>query len=84
MTGERPVTVIVLAAGAGTRMRSRTSKLLHEIGGRTLIGHALAAARALIDTDTSAEEIASKAMEIAADICIYTNHNIIVESLDAQ
>ena len=47
MTDVRPVTVIVLAAGAGTRMKSRTSKLLHEIGGRTLIGHALAAARGI-------------------------------------
>lgn len=46
--------------------------------------YALAAARALIETDKSAEEIARKAMNIAADICIYTNHNIIVESLDAQ
>ncbi|CUW43466.1 ATP-dependent protease peptidase subunit [Brucella vulpis] len=46
--------------------------------------YALAAARALIETDKSAEEIARKSMNIAADICIYTNHNIIVESLDAQ
>lgn len=46
--------------------------------------YALAAARALVDTDKSAEEIARKAMDIAADICIYTNHNIIVESLDAE
>jgi bifunctional UDP-N-acetylglucosamine pyrophosphorylase/glucosamine-1-phosphate N-acetyltransferase len=40
------VTAIVLAAGAGTRMRSSTAKVLHEIGGRSLLGHALAAARA--------------------------------------
>ena len=45
--------------------------------------YALAAARALIDTDKSAEEIARKAMEIAASICVYTNSNIIVETLDA-
>ncbi len=44
--------------------------------------YALAAARALIDTDKSAEEIARKAMEIAADICVYTNHNFVVETLD--
>jgi ATP-dependent HslUV protease subunit HslV len=43
---------------------------------------ALAAARALFDQDKlSAEEIARKAMEIAADICIYTNRNITLESL---
>jgi len=45
--------------------------------------YALSAARALIDTDKSAEEIARKAMEIAASICVYTNSNIILESLDA-
>src|SRR5512135_2491813 len=43
----RPGAVIVLAAGEGTRMRSTTPKVLHEIGGRSLLGHALAAARSL-------------------------------------
>jgi ATP-dependent HslUV protease subunit HslV len=43
--------------------------------------YALAAARALIDLDMSAEEIARKAMKIAADICIYTNENVVIESL---
>jgi ATP-dependent HslUV protease, peptidase subunit HslV len=45
--------------------------------------YALAAARALADTDLGAEEIARKAMKIAAEICIYTNDNVIVEALDA-
>ncbi|WP_274423477.1 ATP-dependent protease subunit HslV [Chelativorans sp. YIM 93263] len=45
--------------------------------------YALAAARALVDTDRDAEEIARRAMEIAASICIYTNDNIILETLDA-
>ena len=41
---------------------------------------ALAAARALREnTDLSAREIAEKALHIAADICVYTNHNVIVE-----
>ncbi len=44
--------------------------------------YALAAARALIDTDLSAEEIARKAMKIAGDICIYTNENVVIESLN--
>jgi bifunctional UDP-N-acetylglucosamine pyrophosphorylase/glucosamine-1-phosphate N-acetyltransferase len=39
--------VIVLAAGEGTRMRSATPKVLHEIGGRSLVGHAVAAADVL-------------------------------------
>jgi len=46
--------------------------------------YALAAARALVDTDADAETIARKAMEIAADICVYTNHSIIAETLDAD
>lgn len=44
--------------------------------------YALAAARALADReDMDAEAIARKAMAIAADICIYTNHNVVLESL---
>lgn len=42
---------------------------------------AQAAALALIDTDMSAECIVKKSMDIAADICIYTNHNIVMEQL---
>jgi ATP-dependent HslUV protease subunit HslV len=42
---------------------------------------ALAAARALIDSDLSAEAIARKAMDIAASICVYTNRNLTVETL---
>jgi ATP-dependent HslUV protease subunit HslV len=45
--------------------------------------YALAAARALMDTDKDAEEIARRAMQIAADICVYTNSNFVVETLDA-
>ncbi|CNF38966.1 bifunctional N-acetylglucosamine-1-phosphate uridyltransferase/glucosamine-1-phosphate acetyltransferase [Mycobacterium tuberculosis] len=43
----RPAAVIVLAAGEGTRMKSRTSKVLHELCGRSMLGHVLAAARRL-------------------------------------
>ena len=39
------VTVIVLAAGGGTRMKSKTVKVLHPIAGRSMIGHVLHAAR---------------------------------------
>ena len=39
--------VVVLAAGMGSRMRSATPKVLHQIGGRTLLGHVLAAAAPL-------------------------------------
>ena len=43
--------------------------------------YALAAARALYDQDLGAEEVARKALQIAADICVYTNDNIVVEKL---
>lgn len=43
--------------------------------------YALAAARAMIDGDKSAEEIARDAMQIAADICVYTNGNLTVEQI---
>ena len=44
---------------------------------------AQSAARALLDnTDLSAEEIVRKALNIAGDICIYTNHNILIEELE--
>ena len=46
--------------------------------------YALAAARALMDGDLDAEAIARRAMAIAADICVYTNGNLTVESLDAR
>ena len=41
------LTVIVLAAGGGTRMKSKTMKVLHPIGGRSMIGHVLAAVKAV-------------------------------------
>jgi ATP-dependent HslUV protease subunit HslV len=45
--------------------------------------YALAAARALMEFDLPAEEIARRAMAIAAEICVYTNATLIVESVEA-
>ncbi len=42
---------------------------------------ALAAARGLMETDLTAEEVARKAMSIAAEICVYTNGNLTVETI---
>ncbi|MBO8188491.1 bifunctional UDP-N-acetylglucosamine diphosphorylase/glucosamine-1-phosphate N-acetyltransferase GlmU [Streptomyces spirodelae] len=47
MSVTRPAAVVVLAAGEGTRMKSATPKVLHEICGRSLVGHVVSAARAL-------------------------------------
>jgi bifunctional UDP-N-acetylglucosamine pyrophosphorylase / glucosamine-1-phosphate N-acetyltransferase len=47
VTSHRPASVIIMAAGQGTRMKSAIPKVLHEIGGRSLVGHAVVTARAL-------------------------------------
>jgi ATP-dependent HslUV protease, peptidase subunit HslV len=64
-----------------------TGDVLEPEGGVMGIGsggnYALAAARALMDTPASAEEIARKAMTIAAEICVYTNTNVVVEMLES-
>ncbi len=44
---DRPLAVVVLAAGKGTRMRSALPKVLHKVAGRSMIGHVVAAAEAL-------------------------------------
>ncbi|HVF56678.1 MAG TPA: bifunctional UDP-N-acetylglucosamine diphosphorylase/glucosamine-1-phosphate N-acetyltransferase GlmU [Pyrinomonadaceae bacterium] len=47
-TGSTPLDVLILAAGLGTRMRSGTAKVLHQLGGRPLIAHACRTASALM------------------------------------
>ncbi len=44
--------------------------------------YALSAALALVDYEDDAEILARKAMKIAADVCVFTNENVTVESLD--
>ncbi len=50
----RPLLTIVLAAGKGTRMKSAVPKVLHRVGGLSLIGHVLTAIRSLGDGRTAA------------------------------
>lgn len=47
-TMDMPVTVVILAAGLGTRMKSRKAKVLHRAGGRTLIEHVAGTALSLV------------------------------------
>ena len=58
-----------------------------EYGSAIAIGsggnYAMAAARALLPAPIEAEEIVRRSMQIAADICVYTNHNLVVETIDA-
>ena len=65
---------------------SGTGEVMDPDGGVAAIGsggnYALAAARALVEnTDLSAEDIAVKALEVAASICVYTNDHISVETI---
>jgi ATP-dependent HslUV protease subunit HslV len=64
-----------------------TGDVLEPEGGVMGIGsggnYALAAAKALIETNLGPEEIARKAMAIAAEICVYTNTKVVIESLES-
>ena len=61
--------------------------VLEPVEGIAAIGsggnYALSAARALKDYESDAETLARKAMKIAADICVYTNENVTIETLDS-
>lgn len=84
----RKLEAMLLAAdGEHILIISGTGDVIEPDDGVAAIGsggpYALAAARALLrNTDFTAAEIARKAMEIAAEICVYTNNNITLESQD--
>ncbi|MFL5259639.1 MAG: ATP-dependent protease subunit HslV [Hyphomicrobiales bacterium] len=75
---DRAVTLVL--TGTGDVLEPEKSLIGIGSGGN----FALAAARALIDTDLEAEAIARRAMAIAAEICVYTNTSVIVESLETS
>jgi bifunctional UDP-N-acetylglucosamine pyrophosphorylase/glucosamine-1-phosphate N-acetyltransferase len=51
MSVKEKLAVVIMAAGKGTRLKSRRPKVLHEIGGKPLLGHVIAAAGALVEAD---------------------------------
>ena len=67
MTDAHPTAVVVLAAGEGTRMRSARPKVLHEMAGRTLVGHMLAAA-APLGADTTLVVVGAGRDAVAAHL----------------
>lgn len=71
-------TVSLVLTGTGDVLEPERGVIAIGSGGN----YALAAARALFDTDMDAEAIARRAMAIAAEICVYTNVNITVESIE--
>ena len=79
--------MLIVTDGAGLFVLTGAGDVLEPEHDVTAIGsggnYALAAARALMDTDMTAEAIARKAMAIAADICVYTNGVLTVETIRA-
>ena len=73
MTDAHPTAVVVLAAGEGTRMKSTLPKVLHELAGRTLVAHTLAAAAplgadtTLVVVGAGREAVADHLAEVAPD-----------------
>lgn len=70
-------TVTLVLTGTGDVLEPENGVIAIGSGGN----YALAAARALADSDLDAEAIVRKSMKIAAEICVYTNSNLTVESL---
>ncbi len=79
--------MMIVADRDVTLVLTGTGDVLEPEAGVTGIGsggnYALAAARALLDGPLDAEAIVRKAMDIAADICVYTNRNVTIETLQA-
>ena len=79
--------MMIVADRSAILVLTGNGDVLEPAGGVMGIGSggnfALAAARALMDGDLDAEAIARKAMAIAAEICVYTNEQLVIESLEA-
>ncbi|NAZ37784.1 ATP-dependent protease subunit HslV [Rubellimicrobium sp. CFH 75288] len=77
--------MLIVTDGRDLLVVTGAGDVLEPEGGVAAIGsggqYALAAARALMDTDLEAEAIARRAMAIAAEICVYTNTHLTVETL---
>ena len=93
------VTAVVLAAGAGTRMKSAKAKVLHEIGGRSMIAHALAAVtgsgatRVVAVVGHDREQVTRHIESLGADVVIAVQDNqngtghavqVALDALDGQ
>lgn len=85
----RRLEAMMIVADKGTTLvLTGTGDVLEPEGGVAGIGsggnYALAAAKALIESDLDAETIARRAMEIASEICVYTNDNVTLEYLETE
>lgn len=74
-------TASLILTGTGDVVEPEDSLMAIGSGG----SYAQAAARAMLDTtDLDAREIVERGLHIAADICVYTNHNLVIEELDCN
>ena len=80
--------MMIVADKSSTLVLTGNGDVLEPDGGAAGIGsggnYALAAARALMDSGLDAEAIARRSMEIAAEICVYTNDHVTVQSLETE
>ncbi|WP_375396912.1 ATP-dependent protease subunit HslV [uncultured Sphingomonas sp.] len=78
--------MMIVADSQVTLILTGNGDVLEPEAGIAAIGsggnYALAAARALVEYETDAETICRKAMAIAADVCVYTNGHLTIESID--
>src|SRR3979411_459071 len=65
---QTPVTVVILAAGLGTRMKSRKAKVLHRAGGKTLVNHVVDTALALAPAERIFVVVGHQAGEVRASV----------------
>ena len=71
----------LILTGTGDVVEPEDSLMAIGSGG----SYAQAAARAMLDTtELAAREIVERGLQIAADICVYTNHNLVIEELDCD
>ena len=75
LVADRDVSLIL--SGTGDVLEPKDGLMAIGSGGN----FALAAARAMFDTKLKPEEIATKSLEIASELCIYTNNNILIEKI---
>ena len=79
--------MMIVADKEVTLILTGNGDVLEPVAGIAAIGsggnYALSAARALVDYEADAEKISRKAMAIAAEVCVYTNDQLTIETLDS-
>ena len=75
--------LLLLVILTSSQLLAQDAAALFEQGNAAYNGgnYALAAAKVLVETDMSAEDIARKSIKVASDICVFTNNNVTVEKV---